>query len=98
MPRCAIGLDFGTESARALVVDVETGAELGTAVAPYADGVIESALPGSSRRLPADWALQNPADYWSAIEAAVPTALAGANVGPDAIVGIGVDFTACTVL
>src|SRR6516225_3536227 len=98
MPACALGLDFGTESVRALVVDLACGSELGTSVVPYAHGVIESVLPGATEPLPRDWALQDPADYWSALETAIPAALRLAEVAPDAVVGIGVDFTSCTML
>src|SRR5437868_956160 len=98
MPRCALGLDFGTESVRALVVDVTNGDELGTAVAPYPHGVIETALPGSSEPLPRDWALQDPADYWRGIEAAVPEAMRQADVNAADVIGIGIDFTSCTLL
>ena len=58
----AIGLDFGTESGRAVVVDVSTGQTVGSAVHRYGDGVIDERLPGGTRLGP-DWALQNPADY-----------------------------------
>ena len=95
---CTLGLDFGTASVRALVVETRTGRERGGAVAEYRHGVIETALPGSSDRLPADWALQHPRDWVDAIEKAVPEALAAAGVAPAALVGIGVDFTACTAL
>ncbi len=61
--RYVIGVDFGTLSGRAVVVRVADGAELGTAVLEYPHGVIDSALPGSGRRLPPDWALQVPGDY-----------------------------------
>ncbi len=98
MSRCALGLDFGTEAARALLVDVTTGAEVGTAVTPYPSGVIDRTLPGSDRPLPHDWALQDPADYWHALERSVPAALSQAGVSPGDVVGIGVDFTACTML
>jgi L-ribulokinase len=95
---CALGLDFGTASVRALVVETRTGRERGSAVVEYAHGVLESELPGSSARLPPDWALQHPGDWIAAIETAVPEALRAAGVKPEAIVGIGVDFTSCTVL
>ncbi|MBI3909440.1 MAG: ribulokinase, partial [Armatimonadetes bacterium] len=99
MPRrTALGLDFGTESARAVLVDVETGEEVGAAVQAYPDGVIDDRLPGSGRKLPPDWALQNPDDYWTALESAVPAALRAAGTSPQDVVGIGVDFTSCTVL
>ena len=61
-PKCAIGIDFGTLSGRAVVVGVEDGAELGSAVHEYAHGVIERELPASGARLPAQWALQDPDD------------------------------------
>ncbi len=95
---CALGLDFGTASVRALVVETRTGKERGSAVVEYAHGVIDAALPDSGVRLPADWALQHPGDWIASIEKAVPQALAAAGVAKEAIVGIGVDFTSCTVL
>ena len=58
-----IGVDFGTESGRALVVRVRDGAEMGSAVHQYADGVIDAHLPGDQTPLPPEWALQNPDDY-----------------------------------
>jgi len=96
--RVALGIDFGTESARALVVDVRDGSELGTAVFEYPHGVIDEQLPGSDVTLPVDWALQHPGDWLEGLTACVPEALAQAGVGADEVVGIGVDFTSCTVL
>jgi L-ribulokinase len=93
----ALGLDFGTESARAVLVDVATGETVATAVHGYADAVIDTALPGGAA-LPADWALQNPADWLEATERTVRAVLAESGVLPEAVVGIGIDFTACTVL
>jgi L-ribulokinase len=95
---CALGLDFGTASVRALVVETRTGRERGSAVAEYPHGVIDAALPGTGARLGHDWALQHPGDYLAGIERAVPAALKAAGVDADAIVGIGVDFTSSTVL
>ncbi|MDG4808876.1 ribulokinase [Micromonospora sp. WMMD1120] len=95
--RYVVGVDFGTLSGRALVVRVGDGAELGTAVHEYGDGVISTALPGG-RPLPPDWALQNPDDYRDVLRYAVPAAVSAAGVDPAAVVGIGIDFTACTVL
>jgi L-ribulokinase len=95
---CSLGLDFGTASVRALVVETRTGRERGSAVAEYPHGVIDAALPGTGTRLGHDWALQHPGDYLAGIERAVPEALAAAGVSGDAIVGIGVDFTSSTIL
>ena len=98
--RYVIGVDFGTLSGRALVVRVEDGAELGTAVHEYAHGVIDEALPNSAggRALPPDWALQHPDDYREVLRRAVPAAVAAAGVDPAQVIGISTDFTACTVL
>jgi L-ribulokinase len=98
LPRYALGLDFGTESARAVLVDVATGEVVATAVHLYADGVIDEVLPGSGHRLPPDWALQNPDDWLTALEATIPAVLVTGGVTPEAVVGLGLDFTACTIL
>jgi L-ribulokinase len=94
----ALGLDFGTESGRALLVDVATGHEVASAVHRYGDGVIDEKLPGTSIRLEPDWALQNPADYIETLRHAVPDALKLAGARAEDVIGIGVDFTACTIL
>ncbi|MFI6229518.1 ribulokinase [Micromonospora echinospora] len=96
--RYVVGVDFGTLSGRALVVRVRDGAEVGTAVHEYRHGVIEAALPDGGPALAPDWALQDPEDYRDVLRHAVPAALADAGVDPSRVIGIGIDFTACTVL
>jgi L-ribulokinase len=98
MPQFALGLDFGTESGRALVVNVATGEIVGSAVHRYADGVIDEHLPGTSIALEPDTALQNPSDYIETLKHAVPEALQQGGVRAGDVIGIGVDFTACTIL
>jgi L-ribulokinase len=93
-----IGVDFGTLSGRALVVRVTDGAELGTAVHEYRHGVMDTVLASSGRPLPPDWALQDPEDYRDVLRHAVPAAVADAGIDPAQVIGIGTDFTACTVL
>ncbi|MGZ6387915.1 MAG: ribulokinase [Ktedonobacterales bacterium] len=93
-----IGVDFGTESGRALLVDVRDGRELAIAVHVYAHGVIDKHLPGSPTPLPPDWALQDPHDYLAVLQNAVPSVVQQSGVDPREIVGIGIDFTACTML
>ena len=95
---CVVGVDFGTLSGRAVVVRLSDGAELGAAVHEYRHGVVVDRLPGSDRRLPPDWALQVPDDYREVLRTAVPAALAAAGVDPRAVVGIGTDVTACTMV
>lgn len=98
--RCmyTIGIDFGTESGRALLVDARDGREIATAVHAYPHGVIDHALPGSGRRLPPEWALQNPLDYLEVITVTVPEVLRQSGVDPAEVVGLAIDFTACTMM
>lgn len=98
MGKYAIGIDYGTQSGRAVVVDIMTGEELGQAVTPYPDGVIDEYLPRTTIKLEHDWALQNPDDYLFVLETAVPQAVKASGVNKDDVIGIGIDFTACTMM
>src|SRR5262245_10562961 len=93
-----IGVDFGTESGRALLVDVTTGEEIASAVHAYANGVIDETLPESGLRLEPDWALQDPNDYIEALKHTIPAVLKQSGVDPADVIGIATDFTACTIL
>jgi L-ribulokinase len=96
--KVAIGVDFGTLSGRASIVDVASGDELASCVHEYANGVIDEQLPDSNIRLEPDWALQDPNDYLEVFKNAIPTALKDSGVSVDDVIGIGIDFTACTML
>jgi L-ribulokinase len=98
MAKYAIGVDFGTESGRALLVDVADGREVATSVHQYANGVIDERLPDSGVRLEPDWALQDPNDYLEVFKHAVPAVLRESDVNPADVIGLGIDFTACTML
>jgi len=92
-PTYTIGLDYGTNSVRALIVDVRTGREVGTAVWEYAHGthgVILTRDPNLAR--------QHPADYLTGAEVTIKQALRQAKVKPAQIIGIGVDTTGSTPL
>ncbi|MDK1031307.1 MAG: ribulokinase [Planctomycetia bacterium] len=93
-----IGVDFGTESARALLVRVADGKELASKAWQYSNGVITERLPGTSVRIEHDWALQDPQDYVRALEKTVPAVLHAAKVKAEDVIGIAIDFTACTML
>lgn len=93
-----VGVDFGTLSGRALVVRIADGQEMGSAEYVYPHGVITESLPGSAVRLPSLTALQMPADYVEVLRTAVPQAVAQAGIDPADVVGIGTDFTACTMV
>ena len=99
-PRYTIGVDFGTESGRAVLVDVTDGREVGIEVEPYRNGVIDVHLPAPDEDviLGPDWALQDPDDYLQTFRGAVRRLVAGSGVDPAQVIGIGIDFTACTML
>ncbi|BCJ75740.1 ribulokinase [Catellatospora sp. IY07-71] len=96
--RYVVGVDYGTLSGRALVVRVSDGAEVGTAVHEYRHAVMDTVLAATGAPLPPDWALQDPDDYREVLRHAVPAALAASGVPAEHVIGIGIDFTACTVL
>ncbi|WP_284644743.1 ribulokinase [Paenibacillus silviterrae] len=94
----AIGVDYGTESGRAVLVDLTDGTEVADHVTPYPHGVIDERLPESGMKLEHDWALQHPADYIEVLRRSVPAVLEASGVNPDDVIGLGIDFTACTML
>ncbi|MNH91124.1 Ribulokinase [compost metagenome] len=98
MKRYAIGVDYGTESGRAVVIDVDNGAELAVHVTAYPHGVIDERLPGSGKLLEPNWALQHPDDYMEVLRKSVPEVLRIAGIDPEQVIGVGIDFTACTML
>ncbi|SKA74128.1 L-ribulokinase [Clostridium sp. USBA 49] len=93
-----IGVDYGTQSGRAVLVDIATGEEVATAVKVYPHGVMDEYLPDGKTKLPPDWALQHPQDYIDVLSETIPTILKEANVDAEDVIGIGIDFTACTML
>lgn len=97
MAKYAIGVDFGTLSARALVVELGTGRELSSAMMDYPHAVMDEALPDGTR-LSHDFALQHPQDYLDCLSAVIPQAIEKSGIAADDIIGVGLDFTACTVL
>lgn len=94
----AVGVDFGTESGRAVLVEVGSGREIATCVYPYKNGVIDEALPGERVRLEPDWALQDPEDYIRTFKRTIPAVVKEAGIEPKDVIGIGIDFTACTMM
>ena len=98
MARFSLGFDFGTESVRVLVVDISNGRIAGQAATSYTHGVIDRTLPTSGEKLPPDYALQDPQDWLESAAAACKEAMKKAAVTSEQIIGIGVDFTSCTML
>ena len=94
MPKYTIGIDFGSLSGRAVLVDTSDGREVAAAQFDYPHGVMDRALP-SGPPLPADWALQHPQDYLDVLDRTLPQL--ARHVDPADIVGIGLDCTSSTV-
>ena len=92
-----LGLDFGTESVRALFVDLD-GHEHGWSSSKYKHGQITAKLPGTNVSLPPDYALQHPGDWLDSAAKATRSAWRRVGNASARIIGIGVDFTSCTML
>ncbi len=97
-PTYVIGIDFGTESGRVVLFDLADGREIASAVSVYANGVIEDWLPETGVKLEPDWALQDPQDYLTVLQQAVPKVIRESGVDPARIVGLGLDFTSSTIM
>ena len=97
-PKYAIGVDYGTNSVRALVVDLADGAEIATHVFDYPSGEGGILLDPADHNL----ARQNPADYiegfYQSVGQAVRKAGRVAGFSPDSVAGIGIDTTGSTPL
>lgn len=98
MAKYAIGVDYGTQSGRAVVVDISNGQEMASAVTVYRAGVIDDIFTATGEKLPPDWALEDVDDYLDVLYTAVPKAVAESKVDIEDIIGLGIDFTACTIL
>lgn len=97
LDRYSIGVDFGTLSGRAVLVNVYTGEEVEYSVYEYPHQVMYNQLP-SGKKLPHDWALQHPQDYLDVLSSTIQSLLKKTNISPDKVIGLGIDFTACTVM
>ena len=97
MSKYAIGVDYGTLSVRALMVDIHTGEEVATSIYEYPHGVMEEHIP-SGQRLAPGWALQDPQDYLEGLIITVRNVMAQKKAFQDELVGTVVDFTSTTIL
>jgi len=88
-----IGIDFGTLSGRAVLVDPRDGSEIAEAALDYPHGVMDEQLP-SGDKLPPDWALQHPQDYIDVLAHTLPALLRQSGIAPAAVKGIAIAFTA----
>ena len=97
MAKYSVGVDFGTLSARALLIDMADGREIATAVREYPHGVMSDALP-SGAPLPHGFALAHPDDYVDALFFTLGEVLRDSGVDPADVEGIGIDCTCSTLL
>ncbi|MEK3888225.1 ribulokinase [Bacillus sp. FSL K6-3431] len=98
MAKYTIGVDYGSLSGRAVLVEVASGNEVATVVKEYTHRVMDEFLPDGETKLENDWALQHPNDYLEVLQITIPKVLQESGVSTDDVIGIGIDFTACTVL
>ncbi len=97
MCKYSIGIDFGTMSARCVLANLSTGKEDATSEFVYPHGVLTDSLPDGTP-LSTGWALQDPKDYIDALSFLPKDVIKKSNVDPKNIIGVGADFTGCTVL
>lgn len=93
-----IGVDFGTLSGRAVLIDVANGQEVASAVKDYTHAVMDRFLPDGKTALGMDWALQHPQDYLEVLSTTIPSVLSKSGINPTDVIGVAIDFTACTMI
>ena len=97
MKKYAIGVDFGSLSGRAVLVDVSDGSILASSIMDYPHGIMEHSLP-CGKRLPAEWSLHHPADYTDVLEHVVREVLKAGGVKAGDVSSVGLDCTASSVM
>ena len=97
MSKYSIGVDYGSESARALLLNIKTGEEVASEMMEYPHLVMSEQLP-CGKKLEPFWALQHSKDYIDTLEYVVKKVVEKSEVSPEDIIGLGIDFTACTIL
>ena len=97
MKQYTIGIDYGTLSGRALLLDAVTGEAVATSVLEYPHAVMDRTLPDRTPLDPRS-AYQHPSDYLDVLRVTIPDVLAQAQATPAEVVGLGIDFTCCTLL
>jgi len=94
----SIGVDYGTKSGRAVLVELGSGKIIAQAVKEYTHGVMDEFLQDGVTKLPPDFALEHPKDYLEVLAITIPEILKQSNINKNDVIGIGIDFTACTML
>lgn len=92
-----IGLDYGTLSARAVMVAVHNGEVIAESIYPYPHGILRIA-PGTETELPADFAIQEIDDYIEAMYSTIRSVVENSGCKAEDVIGIGIDATSSTFL
>ena len=97
MKKYTVGVDFGTLSARAVLLDADNGKEVASSEFVYPHAIMSEKLCDGTP-LWEDCALQHPQDYLDGLSYTVKSVIEQSGADPGQILGIGIDFTSCTVL
>ncbi|MCG7338194.1 ribulokinase [Staphylococcus sp. ACRSN] len=92
----SIGIDYGTSSGRVFLVDTSNGNIISSYIKEYEHGTISETLNG--QELPHHYFLQNADDYVDILEKGVKYVLEDSQVAANDVIGIGIDFTSCTIV
>ena len=95
--RYVIGIDYGTLSGRAVLLDAENGKEIEESEFAYPHGVMDRELP-CGKKLDDHFALQHPQDYLDVLRYVIRDVLAKSNISAECVAALGIDFTACTLI
>lgn len=96
-PKYTIGLDYGTLSARAVLVSVRSGEVVSESVWPYSHGILGT-VPGTEEQLPGDFAIQEIDDYVEALYGTIREVMEKSGCNAEDVIAIGIDATSSTFL
>ena len=94
----SIGINFGTETVSAVLVDIRNGKLVASSEYKYNHGIITDRLPGTDIELDDGWAIQHPIDYINALKRTVPKLLKESQVASNQVIGIGTSFVGSTIM
>lgn len=97
MSKYTLGIDFGTLSARTVLMNCEDGSLAASATKAYPHAVMDKELPGGTP-LPASWALEDADDYTLALKETIRKVMEDSGVSKEDVIGLSIDFTSCTVV
>ena len=93
-----LGIDYGTLSARTVLMNCDDGSVAASASMAYPHAVMDRELPDGITQLPANWALEYPDDYILVLEHTVRAVMEQSHVPAEDVIGLSIDFTSCTVI